>query len=531
MPVQIEIERLEGPALAQERWRVAHPFRIGRAEGNELELPETSISRWHAAIEADGDGWVLRDCGSRLGTRLNELALDADAAVALHAGDSIGVGPWRFRVQVAAADDERHVPETPTHISVVRALGNLAEQRLELLLRHAGEVAAAVDETSLAEIVAEHALLGSGYTRAAVLWRDGDDVAVRCLRPAPSADAPPWRFHPSLVRSAARGDIARLDADTGVLDTSARNSHPQRALCAPIMLDGRAEAFLYLDADRRATRRHADAPSFCHALARLAALALANLRRLDGERERAALAADLERAREVQRRLLPSARGRLHGVDYALHLHPGRVVAGDVVDVFAIDGERTVAVLGDVSGAGLGAGLVMASVQSFLRAGFIHEADPARVIRHLNAHLCAQASAGRFVTLWLGVFDADGGRCVFVDAGHGHALRIRGGVSSVLPTHGAIPLGIDALADFAAEELRLDDGEILLLHSDGITEQRRDDGSSFGREGLAAALVTAGDPAAAVDAAWSALRAHAGDATPDDDTTLLALARAQPVPV
>ena len=529
MPVQIEIERLEGPALAHERWRIAHPFRIGRAEGNELELPETSISRWHAAIEADGEGWVLRDCGSRLGTRLNELALDADTAVALHAGDSIGVGPWRFRVQAAAFDDERPAAETPTHISVVRALGNLAEQRLELVLRHAGEVAAAVDETSLAEIVAEHALLGSGYTRAAVLWRDGDGdgVVVRCLRPASPPDAPPWRFHPSLVRSAARGEIARLDADAAP-DPAARPARPQRALCVPILLDGRAEAFLYLDADRRATRRHADAPSFCHALARLAALALANLRRLEGERERAALAADLERAREVQRRLLPATRGRLHGVDYALHLHPGRVVAGDVVDVFAIDGGRTVAVLGDVSGAGLGAGLVMASVQSFLRAGFIHEADPARVIRHLNAHLCAQASAGRFVTLWLGVFDADGAGGVFVDAGHGHVLRVRDGLSSALPTRGAIPLGIDADADFVAEALRLEPGEILLLHSDGVIEQRREDGTSLGRDGLAAALVDARDPAGVVDAAWAALRAHAGEAAPDDDTTLLALARAQP---
>ena len=205
------------------------------------------------------------------------------------------------------------------------------------------------------------------------------------------------------------------------------------------MLDGRAEAFLYLDADRPATRRNADAPSFCHALARLGALALANLRRLAGERERAALAADLERAREVQHRLLPAPSGRLGGVDYALRLHPGRVVAGDIVDAFELEDGRVVAVLGDVSGAGLGAGLVMASVQSFLRAGFAHDDDPARVLRRLNRHLCAQASGGRFVTLWLGVFAADGAHCTFVDAGHGYALRLRNGVATELSMRGAIP--------------------------------------------------------------------------------------------
>ncbi|MBN8481351.1 MAG: SpoIIE family protein phosphatase [Xanthomonadales bacterium] len=515
----LELERLAGPALAQARWRVAHPFRIGRAEGNELELPETTISRWHASIEAVADGWILRDCGSRLGTRVNELALDAGASVALHAGDSIGIGPWRFRVEAASVDASAIVA-TPTHISLVRAVGNLAEQRLELLLRCAGEVAAATDEAALAEIVAEHALLGSGHARAAVLWRDGDEIVLRCLRPAAAADAAPWRFHAPLVRSAERGEIARLESEA---EAGAR---AKRALCAPLMLDGHAEAFLYLESDRPATRRHADAPSFCHALARLAALALANLRRLASERERIALEADLERAREVQRRLLPGALGRLGGVAYALRLHPGRVVAGDVVDVFAIEGGRTVAVLGDVSGAGLGAGLVMASVQSFLRAGFAHDGDPASVIARLNAHLCAQASAGRFVTLWLGVFDADGARARFVDAGHGHALCLRSGSVDAVPTRGAIPLGIDAGAAFIAEELVLGCGEILLLHSDGLIEQRRDDGSGFGRERLATAISAARSPAEVVETAWAALQAHAGDAPPDDDTTVLALARA-----
>ena len=525
---RIELERLEGPALAHERWRVAHPFRIGRAEGNELLLPEASISRRHVAIEGDLQGWILRDCGSRIGTLLNELPLDPGSAVALRTGDTLGVGPWRFRVNaVAETGGQGEVGETPTHISLVRAIGNLAEQRLELLLRYAGEVATAGDEQALAEIVAEHALLGSGYARAAVLWRDGDDILVRCRRPVALPDAPAWRFHRSLVRSAEDGEIARFDLDAPPAAQGRGERGVQRALCAPLMLDGRAEAFLYLDADRPATRRHADAPSFCHALARLGALALANLRRLAAERGRAALAADLERAREVQHRLLPAAHGRLGAVEYALHLHPGRVVAGDIVDVFELDDRRIVAALGDVSGAGLGAGLVMASVQSFMRAGFAHYDDPARVIRRLNRHLCAQGGGGRFVTLWLGVFAADGAQCHFVDAGHGHALCLHDGTARALPTRGAIPLGIDATAEFVAESLDVGHGETLLLYSDGVIEQRAADGKGFGLHGLVAAVAAARGPAAAVASALSALRTHAGDALPDDDTSLLALARAE----
>ena len=95
-----------------------------------------------------------------------------------------------------------------------------------------------------------------------------------------------------------------------------------------------------------------------------------------------------------------------------------------------------------------------------------------------------------------------------------------------MPTRGAIPLGIDAGAEFSAEVLDLGHGETLLLYSDGVIEQRAADGTVFGRDGLVAAVAAARDPAAAMSAALGALHAHAGDARPDDDTSLLALARA-----
>lgn len=522
----IELECVEGPPLARRRWRVAHPFRIGRAAGNELELVDPSISRRHAAVEAGEDGWVLRDCGSQLGTLVNELRVDSGAASAIRTGDVIGVGPWRFRVQASDASNDLADDMFATRISVVRGPGNLAEQRLELLLRYAGEVTAAADETALAEVLAEHALLGSGFTRARVLWQDAEEVVTRCERPAPREDRVSPPPNATLLASAATGDVASLEAEPVEERSGTARSAQPRALCAPLMLDGRAVAFLYVDADRPAARRQADAPSFCHALARLASLALASLRRRASERERIALAADLERARDVQHRLLPVPAGRLAKLDYALRLHPGRVVAGDIVDVVELAGGRVAIVLGDVSGAGLGAGLVMASVQSFLRAALAHDDDPARVVAQLNVHLCAQASGGRFVTLWLGVFDEAGATCHYVDAGHGHAVRFGTRSVAVIATRGAIPLGIDPGAMFEDETLVLEHGEILLLHSDGLVEQRAPDGQEWGRGALVAAGIGMPSPRELVEAVWAALERHAAGAVIDDDASVLALARA-----
>jgi len=511
----LELELTDGPRLGRRRWRAAQALHIGRAENCNLLLPDPSISRRHAAIEADAHGWSLRDCGSRLGTRLNELPLAGGERAALHAGDVVAIGPWRFRVRL-------HAPAgaggAAPRIDRVARLGHLAEQRLELLLRCAGEVAAAADEQALADVLAEHALLGSGYQRAAVLWRGENGPVLRSLRPVDAAGGAS-DLDASLIASAATGEAARLDAATAGTGAAL----PRSALCAPLMLDGRAEAFLYLDARRPVRRGHADAPTFCQALARLASLALANLRRLDSERARAALAADLERARAVQRRLLPDDRAPIGGLDCALHLHPGRTVAGDVADVFALPQGGVAALLGDVSGAGLGAGLVMAAVQSFLRAELVHDADPARALARLNAHLHRQAERGQFVTLWLGVFEPAARRCRFVDAGHGHALRLGGGAAAPLQAPGGIPLGIDPAADYRAETLALAPGELVLLYSDGVVERRAPDGAPFGRERLAAAVAAAAAPRQAVERALAALQAHAAGAAPDDDATLLAL--------
>lgn len=519
MPIALELELIDGPPLAQRRWRLSHPLTIGRAESCALILPAPDISRRHAVIEDAADGWTLRDCGSHLGTRLNELPLDAGMRAALHGGDVIAIGPWRLRLcagEAPASGDEAEPPFTVDHGVPP---GTLAEQRLELLLRCAGEVAAAGDEQTLADLLAETALLGSGYRRAAVLWRDESGFALRSLRPVAEAGSAPVRFDHALIASAETGEMARLDP------APAHAARPfQCALCAPLLLDGHVAALLYLDSDRPSRRDHADAPTFCQALARLAALALANLRRLDSERERAALAADIERAREVQRRLLPDDRAPIGGVSCALHLQPGRSVAGDIADVIALPNGGAAALLGDVSGAGLGAGLVMASVQSFLRAELAHHDDPARAIARLNAHLRLQAHRGQFVTLWLGVFESTTRRCRFVDAGHGHALLLRPGRDATpIATRGDIPLGIDADARFHAETLQLRADDLVLLYSDGLIEQRDPRGEPFGRARLAAALRGSAEPHAAIACALTEWHAHAAGAAADDDTTLLAI--------
>jgi serine phosphatase RsbU (regulator of sigma subunit) len=102
-------------------------------------------------------------------------------------------------------------------------------------------------------------------------------------------------------------------------------------------------------------------------------------------------------------------------------------------------------------------------------------------------------------------------------------LRIRSTGVEAFPVEGAIPLGIDANAEFVAEALLLERGETLVLYSDGIIEQRDASGTAFSGDGLAAAIASAASPAAAIAQAWHALEEHAAGSAPEDDATLLAI--------
>jgi len=489
----LELQWLDGPPLPRRRWALADGFTLGRASSNDLVLPDAGVSRFHACVRLDHRAWRIEDRGSRLGTQVNGIATPSSGAV-LHAGDQVAIGPWRFRIARGSPRDANSSGRL------------LAEQRLELLLRCAGELAAAADEQELADVLAENALAGSGHARAAVFRCDeagSQSISVRPISRTAGFSADDELLERAAIDGAAAGE---------------------RTLCVALVLDGRAQALLYLEGRFAGRAEHEDGPTFAHALARLAAFALANLRRIDSARRHAMLAADLERAREVQQRLLPRP-DAIAGLRPALHLEPGRAVAGDIADVFVLHGGKVAALLGDVAGTGLGAGLLMASVQSFLRAELAHHDDPARAARCLNAHLCEQAARGRFVTLWLGVFDPATRTCRFVDAGHGLAWRL-GARREPMPiaARGGIPLGVDVAAHYDAEHLELGERDCLLLHSDGLTERRAPDGRAFGVGGLAAAVRNAATPRQAIAQALDASERHAAGVAAEDDVTLLALA-------
>lgn len=535
---QIELRPVSGPPMDAAVVDSDRGAVIGRAATCEVELLDPRISRTHARIERRRGRWLIEDLGSRHGVYLGGARLDPDAPTPLDEGDLVSIGPWTFRIAAPGTDTGPLATLADVDVDGARveaaarpgATARLAASQLSLLIDCVGALgagAAGASEDELARRIVETAVAGSGFERAALLRAaEKDEVAVIAHAARDGDNAEP-RFSRSLLRAASQGEIVRLAGAGAARDYghSIAELEITAALCAPVMIGESPTAYLYLDARRDEARGAPNHAAFCEALARIYAMAIGNIKRVQLERRAQAMELDLNAAREAQRLIMPPATGRVGPVAYAMEMRPGRFVAGDLFDVVRLDEARTAVCLGDVTGEGIDAAVVMAATQAHLHGALRRGAALAEVVASVNEFLSLRSAPNRFVTLWAGVFDARSGELRYVDAGHGHWLIRRGsggGVES--PGASAIPLSIDAGVAFDERTIELTPGDRIVLYSDGVTEQVSPSGEEFGRDRLIEALHASADEGDDVRRIIDALRTFAGGQRWADDASAASVA-------
>jgi sigma-B regulation protein RsbU (phosphoserine phosphatase) len=165
----------------------------------------------------------------------------------------------------------------------------------------------------------------------------------------------------------------------------------------------------------------------------------------------------------------------------------------------------------------------MAMTQSQLNAQIRATGDPAAAAAAVNRYVAERSGGGRFVSLWVGVFDASG-ELRYVDAGHGHWLYAAPGQHPVKVAGGrGIPLGISGDFRYTASTLNLRAGSRIFLFSDGILEQRNPTGEEFGINRLSDVVGAGGSPLEDVRMAFAATVSFAGTASLVDDATIASI--------
>jgi sigma-B regulation protein RsbU (phosphoserine phosphatase) len=178
----------------------------------------------------------------------------------------------------------------------------------------------------------------------------------------------------------------------------------------------------------------------------------------------------------------------LPGLDLAGHNAPCRTVGGDYYDFFPYPNGRVAMVLGDVSGKGMPASLLMMSLQARVQVLIEEPENVAAVMTRLNRLTATTCPSNRFITFFMCLLDGGTGELIFANAGHNPPLIVRANGKAEWLEAGGCPLGIMAAMKYDEARNQLDAGDVLVVFSDGVTDANDPQEKEFGEERLASAV-------------------------------------------
>lgn len=534
-PGLLSLAPLSGPPLEPFTVRHDQPGVIGRQSQCDIQLPDPSVSRVHAGLEWKRGRWFITDRMSRAGTLLNSLRLEPNAPAPLRQDDVLGIGPWRFRVHFGPAAPttetvrQNRLADSSGKVEAIQTddVLNRTQKQLGLVMEFASALQEATTEEALAEVLVRAAAQGTGYSRSALvkplMGVDRVEIVAALADGQPNPKGFP--ISSSLVRTAAGGQVARLTMDPVLREAHSIISYGIRsAICAPVIVGGEIAAYLYVDNADREAGTSDESTAFLAAIAKLGALALADFsRRALADRQRQ-LEADLTAARQAQERLMPPPRGRIGPVTYATCSKPGRMVAGDLFEVLGLDDGRVAVFLGDVSGKGVGAAVLMAAAQTQLRASLRHLKPLRTAVEELNRDINGRSPEGEFISLFAGIIDPRAGTLEFVDAGHGYWVHLtHSGGPRRVAYEGGLVLGVEPDHSYPTETVALTPGDRIIIFSDGVVEQHSPDGGVYGFESVLGVLKKSPSESEDVEMLLEGLQTFAQSDALSDDVTIASL--------
>ena len=525
----------------ERRWPLEEsPVRVGRASGSTVQLLDGTVSKSHAELTLDGERWLVRDLGSRNGTRVN--GRDAVAPIPIAAGDRLEIG----HVYLTVAAD---VPG-PAGFSTSDFVGTSLSLKVSDILQHPGG-----DRTGSERLL--HLVAEAG--QLLVLPRPLPETCERLLEFVEKAV--PARRLVILLRDPETGQLSQTAArfrggrvdeplalsqtilghvlaeNTAVitgnatLDPRFLGQHSviaqaiHSAMAVPLFDNEKVLGVLYIDSTNPGITYGQPELELLTLLGNMAAVKITNARLLVAEATRVRLLQELATATRIQQNMLPDSPA-LPGWRCHARIETCFEVGGDLYDFHRRADGTLVVLAGDVSGKGMGAALLMSSTLWSARVLYDACEGPLDLVRRLNAVMHRSRGSVSFVTLFAGWLDPLTGRLRYVNAGHPEPHLVNAGEVATLAATG-IPLGMLDTFDWIECETVVAPGALLALFSDGLPEAQHGD-DFFDLERLGAALLeAAGVPelAQASDGVIARVDTFAAGEPRADDVTLVLLRR------
>jgi sigma-B regulation protein RsbU (phosphoserine phosphatase) len=540
---------LDGRAR-KHRVPIEGPILIGRGAHNHVVLDDVRLSRQHARVSPEMDRYVVYDLNSTNGTYVNDSQVSRHV---LSPNDVIRVGPYGFRVELGpmperASSDPREfepptlrsldsmssiaaAPDSKDSIAQAAAVGltelEEAYAHLETLYGFMQAISHTIEERALLELMSEKI-------------RDVYPIAMSVgiyLRNRRAADTEPFRLAHSFGTESGGGPptlpeevtLAVLEEQEAFLVAdSQRVRRSGSGMCAPMIDRGETLGLILVNADTRfGTFSPRDLDLF-RSMATPAAIMLNNTRMHEASLVRDRLKHDLELAARIQKSFLPREVVTVEGLELVAEYRAAYTVGGDFYDVFWVAPGRLAIFIGDISGKGVAASLLMARISSELRVSALAHIEPRRVMQMMNRATLGRQQPELFFTAIYMTIDVSNGNVRLANAGHPppYWSRADGRLEPVTAgASGAIGLLDDM--QFAETEFFLSHGDSLVLYTDGVVEAADADRVLYGAQRLEECLKAAGRRPADITAQIvQSVTGHVAEGRLNDDLTLFVCQRA-----
>lgn len=495
---------------------------IGRSARSDICIPDPFASRIHAEVRKEGDQYWLTDLGSANGTRYNHqpvntpiplitggeiqigetaLVFDEQKAVVPRSAPLLSeeAGSFDPSVTIALSPSTKRTAgllDSITDRGIAGAaatqqqidgwglmnkvvVGLLGSARLEETLQ---TVAALVFEAVPAERVLimfkdEHAD-DDLSVRIAVAKVRGQDIDTNDIRISRGVMQEVMREGKSVLTSDAQHD-PRFSGQTMMLQGI------RSVLAVPLAVNDKIFGLIYADSPTEEVSFTEQHLQILSTLSSVAAIRVENAQLLEESFEGARMEQELKFAIEIQQNLQPNSPPPVDGYEFQGISFSCYEIGGDYYDFIPRPDGKMLIALGDVSGKGTAAALLMSSLHAAIHGQIAAKATLPETVNAVNAYLAANTPSNRFVTLFLAELDPTNGELTFINAGHNPPLVVHPDGKAEQLASGGFPLGILGTAVYDVGHAQLSAGGALVIYSDGVSEAANLAGEEFGVERLA----------------------------------------------
>src|SRR6266542_2378075 len=538
---------------------------LGRSARNDLCIPDPFASRVHAEVRREGEEYLLQDLGSANGTLYNGGTVEG--TVPLTAGGRIQIG----ETEIVFDDGTYHSSMGATMITD-NSSTSLPEATIALasgdrttsgLLEAIEGARKKPDQSAVARIAREGDLLaliskvGITLLSSSTLEQTLEQIvslvfeavpADRCLLMMRDEHNEELRVAVARLRDRV-GEVGEIRVSRNVMDevvirgrsvlTSDAQHDPRFAsgtvvlqgvrsvLAVPLGVSEKVFGIIYADSPIAEGRFTEDHLKVLTTLASVAAIRVENARLVEARLEQERLERELALASEIQQRFQPTAPPQVPGYEFQGISFPCYEIGGDYYDFIKRDDGRLVIALGDVSGKGPAAALLMSSLHAAIHAQAGSHDSLVATISAVNRYLADNIPPNRFITLFYAELDPESGALSFLNAGHNPPLIVYAAGTVEQLASGGWPLAIRADADYREGRTQLQYGDVLVIYSDGVTEANSPTGEEFGPTRLYEVVSRNVDASAAGirDRIESAMTKFAQGTRAADDITLVIVKR------